>query len=227
MLNAFADLLPFVFGLVAAPLPVVAVILLLMAEGGRAKAVAFIAAWTATVFVVATAVSLLTGPGQADKDSASPAWVGVVQLLIGLLLLVLAGRTLRSSLRTARGGAPEPPGWLTSIDGLTPVKVMGLSAALSGLNPKNLAMILGAGAAVGAFGLGVGGSAAAALVFAVLGSLGLLVPLAFVLLSGRAGARALASARSWLIAHNDTVTMTVLFVFGGVFLAKGLRALVR
>lgn len=155
MLNAFADLLPFVFGLVAAPLPVVAVILLLMAEGGRAKAVAFIAAWTATVFVVATA-GRPVGP-QPQEPGDDPRR--------GRRRRRLRTRCRGIGLGRARLRRPRQP-----------------------RAPR---------------------------------------PLAFVLLSGRAGARALESARAWLIAHNDTVTMTVLFVFGGVFLAKGLRALVR
>ncbi|MET9710252.1 SulP family inorganic anion transporter [Nocardiopsis alba] len=60
---------------------------------------------------------------------------------------------------------------------------------------------------------------------AVLGSLGLLVPLLAVTVSGERGTRTLEKAHTWLIANNDTVTMTVLFVFGGVFAAKGLGTL--
>ncbi|RKS08087.1 hypothetical protein DFP74_3776 [Nocardiopsis sp. Huas11] len=37
----------------------------------------------------------------------------------------------------------------------------------------------------------------------------------------RGGAAAPRRARAWLVAENDTVTMVVLFVFGGVFVAKG------
>lgn len=225
MLSALAELLPFVFGLVAAALPIVAVILLLMSRGGRPKAVAFILAWLVTVFVIASVVALATGSGSASGEEGSPVWVGWIQLLVGLLLLVIAVRTLRESLRASGDATAEPPAWLTAVDGLGVGKVVGLSVALSGLNPKNLAMILGAGVTIGAFGLGVGGSLTAALVFAVLGSLGLIVPLLAVLVSGQAGAKGLGRARDWLVDHNDSVTMTVLFVFGGVFLAKGLRTL--
>ncbi|MFV2197947.1 GAP family protein [Nocardiopsis sp. LOL_012] len=223
MSGVFAGMLPFVFGLIAAPLSVVAVIVLLTADGGRGRAVVFIAAWTAALFGVALVVALLTGLGYGG--GAPPAWVGAVQSLAGTLMLVLAVRRLRSSLRSSGDGDPEPPAWIATVNGLTPVKVVGLAAAISGLVPKNLAMSLGAGTAIGVGGLGTGGSAAFALLFAVLGAVGLLTPLAVALVRGPDGDRALERALTWLVARHDTVMMTLLFVFGGVFLDKGLTTL--
>lgn len=225
MLQAVIETLPFMFGLIAAPLPIAAVVLLLMAEGGRGKALVFLLAWVAVVFVLAAVVALVTGGGDPTGPESSPAWVGWLQLLIGLLLLVLAIRTLRGHLAQPEDAEPEPPKWLGAIDSLGAVKVVGLSALLSGANPKNLAMAMGAGAAIGSFGLGAGEAVTTALVFAVLGSLGLIIPFVGVLVAGSHGTRALERSRTWLIANNDTVTMTVLFVFGAVFAAKGLRAL--
>ncbi|WP_435112213.1 GAP family protein [Nocardiopsis synnemataformans] len=224
--QAVVEILPFVFGLIAAPLPVAAVILLLMAKGGRGKALAFVVVWVAVVFVLCAVVALATGGAGESGTESSPAWVGWIQLVIGLLLLALAIRALRQHLARPKDAAFEPPTWLSAIDSLGTVKVVGLSALLSGVNPKNLAMVLGAGAAVGSFGLGAGEAASTALVFAVLGSLGLIVPFVAVLATGSHGTHALERARIWLIANNDTVTMTVLFVFGAVLASKGLRALV-
>lgn len=225
MLQALIETLPFVFGLIAAPLPVAAVVLLLMSEGGRGKALAFVLAWVAVVFVLSALVALVTGGDGQTGPEGSPAWVGWLQLVIGLLLLALAIRTLRGHLAQPEGREPEPPKWLGAIDSLSEVKVVGLSALLSGANPKNLAMAVGAGAAIGSFGPGTGEAVTTALVFAFLGSLGLVIPFVGVLVAGSHGIHALERARTWLIANNDTVTMTVLFVFGAVFAAKGLRAL--
>ncbi|MFB8766832.1 GAP family protein [Nocardiopsis alba] len=225
MLNALAQVLPFALGLIAAPLPIVAVILLLMAKGGRGKALVFVLAWAAVILVVSLVVALIAGAGDTTGSGESPTWVGWVQLLLGLLLLLLAVKSLRTHLGRPEGETPEPPAWLTAIDSMNTGKVVGLALLLAGANPKSLAMILGGGAAIAAFGLQPGGTAAAALIFAVLGSLGLLVPLIAVTVLGERGTRTLEKAHTWLIANNDTVTMTVLFVFGGVFAAKGLGTL--
>lgn len=225
MLDALAQVLPFALGLIAAPLPIVAVILLLMAPGGRGRALAFVLTWAGVVFAVSAAVALIAGAGDTTAAGESPVWVGWVQLVLGLLLLLVALRSLRGHLRRPAGTDPEPPAWLTAIDSMGAGRVVGLAALLAGANPKSLAMALGGGAAVAAFGLRTGGTLAAALVFAALGCLGLLVPLIAAAVSGERGNRALERARTWLIANNDTVTMTVLFVFGGVFAAKGLGVL--
>lgn len=220
MAKAFGQLTPFVLGLIAGPIPIVTLIFVLMAPSGRGKAVLFITAWIAAVFLVATGVGLVAGGGDATAGE-SPAWVGWAQLLMGLLLLLLAVKSLREHIGHPSTAEPEPPSWMAAIDSMGSGKVIGLAGLLAVANPKSLAMVLGGGAVIASFGLGVAGTLSAALVFAVLGAIGLLAPLATVALSGPRGREALGRTRTWLVANNDTITMTVLFLFGGVFVAKG------
>ncbi|MDS1270814.1 GAP family protein [Lipingzhangella sp. LS1_29] len=226
MLDALTQLLPYVLGLVAAPTGIIATIVLLMASGGRVKAGAFTVAWAVAVLVVGLLVALLSAA--ASTGDTGPAagtqvdWVAWVQTLLGLLLIVLALRILRRGLQRPADTEPEPPRWLAAMDGMTVPGAMRLALVLALLNPKNLAMIVGGGAVIGSFGLGLTAAAGATAVFAVLGSIGVLAPIVAVALRGGAGDEALRRARAWLDIHGDSVTMTVLFVFGGVFLAQGL-----
>jgi hypothetical protein len=222
--NAFAELLPFAFGLVLAPLPVAAVVLLLRSSGGTAAAAAFTGAWFGTAAAVAFVVALITSLG-ADPDRAGvlPGWVALLHLVIGVVMVALAGQAAHRHLRRGAATADAPPAWLSDIGGYDPARAAGLAAALAALNPKNLAMLVGAGAAVGAFGLGAGGALVSALVFALLGTATVAAPLVAALAAGERGGGGLDRVRGWLVEHNDVVTTTVLFVFGGVFLARGLR----
>ena len=63
------------------------------------------------------------------------------------------------------------PTWMSAIDSFTPGKSLVLGAALSGVNPKNLALTLAAAASIAQAGLDGGGSAVAIGVFVVIGSL--------------------------------------------------------
>jgi Sap-like sulfolipid-1-addressing protein len=80
-------------------------------------------------------------------------------------------------------GRPKPgeeaamPKWMQAIDGFSAVKSLGLGVLLAGANPKNLALT-GAAAAVSAQA-GISGSreAVSLVVFVLLGSLTILVPL--------------------------------------------------
>jgi len=223
--TALADVLPFAFGLLAAPFPIVAVILLLMG-GGHGKAYLFLASWLATAFVVAFVVALVTGAhGSGAAQGASPSWVHWVQIVLGVVMVLVALRTLRTHLARDADAPPTPPAWLAAIDRLGTAKVAGLAVLLAAVNPKGLAMLIGAGAAIGAYGLGTGADVAAAAVFAVIGSLGVLVPVVVVVALGGRAAQGLERARTWLVGHNDTVTITVLFTFGAVFASKGLHGL--
>lgn len=224
--KALADVLPFAFGLLAAPLPVVAVILLLMGDAGRAKPLVFLVAWFATAFVIVFVVALGTASrGSAAAGGTSPAWVSWVRIALGVLMVAIALRTLRTRLARDPDAPPVPPAWLTSIGKLGAGKVAGMAVLLAAVNPKGLAMLLGAGAAIGAYDLGAAGDAATAVVFAVIGSLGVLVPVVVVAALGDHARHGLDRAHTWLIVHNDTVTVTVLFTFGAVFVSKGAHGL--
>jgi hypothetical protein len=223
--KALADMLPFAFGLLAAPFPIVAVILLLMGDG-RARALVFLAAWLVTVFAIVFVVALVTGGhASAAPDGASPAWVYWVRIVLGVVMVAVALRTLRGHLARDPDAPPSTPAWLAAIGRMGAGKVAGLAVLLAAINPKGLAMLLGAGAAIGAYGMGAPGDAGAAVVFAVVGSLGVLVPVGVVLALGDRTRPGLDRAHTWLVTHNDTVTITVLFTFGAVFASKGIHGL--
>ena len=83
------------------------------------------------------------------------------------------------------------PKWMSTVDSFAPGKSLVLGAALSGANPKNLALTLAAAASIAQAGLDGGESAIAVAVFVVLGSLTVAGPVLFyVFASDRAAAPA-------------------------------------
>ena len=48
---------------------------------------------------------------------------------------------------TGTGVEPEPPTWMAGIDAFSPVKALAVGLLLAGVNPKNLLLAAGAGAA--------------------------------------------------------------------------------
>ncbi|MFC3997737.1 GAP family protein [Nocardiopsis sediminis] len=227
MSNAFAMMLPFAFGLIVSPLAVVAVSRLLVSAGGQAKAAAFVGSWFLTMAVIAFVVALVSSIGVGRYEvGTSPGWVGVIQIIIGVALVVLAVRMLMQ--RVAAGDASDPatPDWLATIEDTGARRAAQLGFLLSASNPKNLAMAVGAGTAVGAFGETAGAAVGYAVILGLLGSIGLAVPLVMVVAAPEEKAESrLQGARAWLVAHNDVIVLTALFVFGGVFLSFALGAL--
>ena len=52
-----------------------------------------------------------------------------------------------------REDEPQMPKWMARIDTITPIATLGLAAVLSGVNPKNLLLIIAGGAAIAQTGI--------------------------------------------------------------------------
>lgn len=90
---------------------------------------------------------------------------------------------------------------------------------------KNIPLALGAGARLGEAGLEGTAALVGLLVFALVSTAGVLVPLAVAALGGQRLTAPLTTAREWLEANMSPITITVLVVIGGYFLGQSAGAL--
>jgi threonine/homoserine/homoserine lactone efflux protein len=220
--QAIGDLLPSAIGVALSPVPIIAVILMLGTPKARSNGPAFAVGWVLGLVVVSVIVLLVAGDAD-DPDSGTSTTVAVVELVLGLLFLLMAAQQWRS--RTAPGEEAAMPKWMSAIDGFTPGKSLGLGAALSGANPKNLALTLAASASIARAGLDGGETAVAVAVFVVVGSLTVAGPvLAYVAASERV-AEPLATLKEFMAAHNAVIMMVVLLVLGAKLIGSGIAGL--
>ena len=119
------DLLLIGLGITLEPFPLTAFILILSAEKGTRKGLAFILGWLACLVVVIAAVILVTG-GNPPKPNTAPSTAALaVKLALGILLILLAARQWR------RMGRPrKPPTWMARLDRLSLWTAAGLAAFL-------------------------------------------------------------------------------------------------
>jgi hypothetical protein len=221
--SAIGAVLPLALGVALSPIPIIAVVLMLATPRGGVNGSSFLLGWLVGLSVVGTIVLLLSG-GSGGSDGSAPAtWVGVVSLLLGVALIVLAGLQWR---RRPRGGTAALPGWMASIDRFSPVKSAGLGLALSAANPKNLLITVGAAAAIAQAGVSPVGQAVALGLFVLLGTLGPGVPLAIYLGLGARSQRILEGLRGWMAAHNTAIMCVLLVVIGLKLLGDGISAFV-
>jgi len=220
--EAIGVVLPFAVGVAISPVPIIAVILVLFSARARVNGPVFLIGWVVGVAVVSVAVYLLSDASDASTDDTASDTVSTTKLLFGVLLLVLAVRHFRAQ---RRAEAKTEPKWMASIDSLTPVKAGGLGALLSGLNPKNLALSLAAGATLAQIGATGGEAVVGLLAFIIIASLSIAVPVGFYLLGGNRAAAVLDGWKGWLSTHNDAVMGMLFLVFGVVLLGQGLQTL--
>jgi threonine/homoserine/homoserine lactone efflux protein len=210
--EAIGGSLPLAFGVAISPVPIIAVVLMLTSKRGRVNGPVFVLGWLSGLAVVGAIVLCIAGP--SANSSGSPAtWVGWVKIALGALLLLVAVRQFRGRPRSS--DATAMPKWMAAVDTIKPPAAFGLAAVLAGVNPKNLLMAVGAAAAIAQTGISGGQQAVAYAVFALIGTVGVGVPVAIYFALGAGSARILATLKDWM-ARNNAVIMSVLCLLIGV-----------
>ena len=217
------NVLPLGVGVALSPLPIVGVILMLATPRARANGLGFVAGWIVGLALVGVIV-LLASDGAGASDQGEPkTWVGVLKLVLGAALVLLAVREWRTRPRGDEEG--KLPSWMSAIDTFTATRATALGFALSALNPKNLALALAAGATIAQAGLPAGQQAVVLAVFVVVGTLGPGLPVAVYLLAGRGAEHRLAEMRTWMTRNNTAIMAVLCLVIGAKLLGDGLAAL--
>ncbi|MDN5762076.1 MAG: GAP family protein [Microlunatus sp.] len=218
--EVIGDILPLALGITISPVPIIAAILMLLSPKAKGTSVGFLLGWIAGIVIALVVFILLASViTPADPDQPQPV-AGVIKLLLGALMLVMALKQWRG--RPHGDEEPALPGWMSAIDQMTAVKGFGLGFLLSAVNPKNLLMGAGAGVTIGSAGLGGGSVAVAVIVFTVIAAASVAVPVIGYLVAAKAMAGPLESLRTWLVRNNATVMAVLLLVIGVTLLGKGL-----
>jgi len=211
--EAIGQLLPFAVGVAVSPMPIVAVVLMLVTPQARSNGPAFLLGWIAGVGVGGAILLAIAGPANANDNGAPADWTYWLKLLLGLALLLLAARQWRG--RPHEGDEVATPKWMGALDNFTPVKAGIAGVALSVANPKNLLLILGGAAALAQFGLSGGDETVCWIVFTVIASIGVGAPVVIYFAMGERAAAILDELKTWM-ARNNAAVMAVLCLIIGV-----------
>jgi hypothetical protein len=183
-------------------------------QGALANAGALALGYFTTCAVMGISGPVLFG----DAGSAISTVGRVIGVAVGALLIVLGLR----SLLNAPDPDAQPPGWLESIDSMSPPGAFAFGMALFPLQVKNLAIFVACLELITSASLGARGNAFALglvlLVFAtpVLGLIGLYAA------APQRASTMLGSLRAWMEKNGRTITVVLCFVLGAFFLIRGL-----
>jgi hypothetical protein len=223
MWRAVGEALPLATGLALSPLAVITGIILLLGDRGRVKAALFALGWLGAVFLIAAIAFWVVDVAEDVDAEGTATGVDIVQLLLALLFFGLAVLSWR---KRPREGGPAPHNkLLRRLDGIGVAGALLVGLAQGFVVIKNIPLAAGAGARLGEAELTGGEAAVALLVFALVSTAGVLVPLAVALVGGRTLTPALTTAREWLEANTLPITITVLAVLGSYFLGQGIGLL--
>jgi threonine/homoserine/homoserine lactone efflux protein len=195
--QAIGDFLPSAVGVAISPLPIVAVVLMLVTRRGRFNGPSFVVGWCVGLTIVGVAVLAVSAAADASTDSGPAAWVDVLLLVLGLLLVLVAARQWRG--RPHGDEEPPTPRWMGALDQFTPVKAGGAGVVLSALNPKNLLLAVAGAAAIAQTGISTGQQVASYAIFVGIATIGVATPVVVYFALGERSQALLEKLKIWLV----------------------------
>jgi hypothetical protein len=186
------------------PFPLSAFVLILGAERGTIKGLAFILGWLACLVAVIAAVILATGD-QPPRPSTVPSTAALaVKLAAGIVLILIALRQRR------RLGRPsKPPAWMARLDRLSLWSAAGLAAFL-----QPWTLVAAGAATVTQAKLASAGSYLALTLFCLLATSSFLYLEVYAVIAPAAASARLDRLRAWLEAHQNQVIIAVCLLLG-------------
>lgn len=215
--------LPIAVGVLVSPMPIVAVVLMLVSHRARSNGLAFLLGWVAGITAVGALVVLVVGGATSDTDDTPPTWASVLKLVLGLLLLVLAGKQWAG--RPRDGSDPPTPGWMAAVDSFTAPKAFALAVGLGAVNPKNLLLVVAGATTIAQATTSTGERLGALAVFVVVASTGIATPVVLYLTTGERAAHLLDELKTWMTQNNATIMAVLLLVLGAKMIGDGISGL--
>ncbi len=210
------DLLLIGLGITLEPFPITAFILLLGAEKGTRKGLAYILGWLACLVVVIAAVLAATGGQPPAPDTAPSDAALAVKLALGLVLILLAGRQWYR-----RGRPRKPPTWMARLDRLSLLACAGLAAFL-----QPWTLVAAGAATIVQANLSDAATWLVLLLFCLLATSSFLYLELYATFTPAAAEIRLRKLRAWLDTHTDQVLVAVFLLLGFWLAGKSIFLLV-
>jgi hypothetical protein len=221
--QAIGESLPFAVGVAISPIPIIAIILMLLSARAGANSASFLAGWVVGVAGASIVLLAVSGTLSTDSSGAPSSTSSTIKLVLGVVLLAMAARRFRQ--RPSAGQDAELPAWMSGIDSLTPVKAAGLGVALAAVNPKNVLLIAGAMVGISQIDLTRSDQVVVVAVFVVIAVSTVVAPVVIYRVAGERAQHLLDAMKAWLTTNNAAVMAVLLLILGVVLVGKGIAGL--
>jgi uncharacterized membrane protein YidH (DUF202 family) len=223
MADVFGQLVPLILGAILAPLWIIIVLLMIASPNGVLKATAFVAGMTFTRIMQGVIFGLVFGSSAATKaeDGGKSPVVSTLLLIVGILLLIAAYKKWQKE----EDPDEPPPKWMQSIEGIAPLKALGMGALLVAIGPKYWVFTLSAIGVISQADLGQTASIALYAGYIVLAQILLILAVLISVIAPKASRTILKQAIDLLTTYNRPISVTVALIFGFYFAWDGITGL--
>jgi hypothetical protein len=217
MWQTLAQLLPLGLAAAVSTIPIMATILILVSERRDQSSMSYATGWVlgaaAFVSLATVAAQFLPEGKPRHRDTA----IGVIEVVIGALLVLLGVVTL---IRRRSDSAGQIPGWMSRVDSLDALPAFGLGLALN-VRPKAFLLAVAAGLVLHTASLEPEGAVVGVAFFTIVATSTVVVPVVLTLLAPHKMQPRLRAAHAWLGRAGSVVTAVAMLVVGVLVLFIG------
>ena len=218
--DAVLQVIPLALGVAASPLPVVAVIVILLTERARLSSVVFSAAWILGNLVAIAFAVAFAGRVRLPAEGFDIPFEGAVTFLLGAGLVVIAWLSRRGRRQSEEPDAP--PSWVHSVDNLSPWGGALVAFSNATTSPKNLALALAAGAVIQVSTPRPASILVSELLYVAVASITVVGPVVVYFVGGERSTAILLRWKQRITANAAAVMEVLLLVLGVALTIRGL-----
>jgi Sap, sulfolipid-1-addressing protein len=217
--SALTGLISLALVIALSPLSIIPTVLVLQTPRPRPTSLTFLGGWLVVLVALTTLFVVVSGL-LGGLHRSPPTWAAWLRIVVGAALIVFGiVRWLTRHRHT------HSPGWMRSLENLTPARAGVTGAVLGVVRPEVLLVCAAAGLAIGSAGLGETRAWISAAIFIAVAASTVAIP---VLAYAGAGGRLddpLVRLKDWMDRHNAAMLAVVVIVIGLLVLYKGVHAL--
>jgi hypothetical protein len=219
LVEAIKQSLPFAFGIALSPVPIAAIIMMLMSARARTNAPAFLLGWFLGLLLVGVIVFMI--PASQAEGGKPTDMAGLIRIALGILLLYFALIQWRS--RPSPEDVVEVPKLLSGLDTLGAGKSLLAGFMLVAIHPKNLLLCMAGAAAIDLNTSTLLSQLGAYKIFALIASSTVLFPMIPYLFARKRATVIFESWKDWLVRNNKVAMAMILLVLGIVLVYRGIK----
>lgn len=210
--SLYASLIPHGVAVALSPLPIAALIFLLLSNKPKSNSIGFLAGWFIALVVNVAIFAFLFGASKVPAGG-DPVGVRIFHLVLGIILMLFAVNEWRR--RPKKGQAPVVPKWMQAVAGFTPTKSFLIAVGLVTINAKNTVLDVAVGDMINNKAASVTDGIIAILVFSFIASLSILIPVVAFLLFGSKLKGTLNNVNGFFV-QNSNLILSILFLVLGI-----------
>ena len=172
MSEAIGEMLPLAVAISISPLPIIAMLVLLMSPRARTSTPAFMPGWMAAIVTALMVFSAVSG--RFSQGGGTRSWTIIVKIALGTIFVYLGYREWRA--RPKPGQPAQLPHWLDTVEHMRPLAAAGAGFVLYVANPKNLAVGLSAAVAFASGHLSTGSASIVAAIYLLVSASTIVIP---------------------------------------------------